>query len=329
MNLSEHGHSTLTAMVVVLCLSFLFLSGAAFIHQGTQEVKSYTEEIQHYMEMRKVAEEVLLQLQGDTTPEAHSSYDAVWSTVKSHDGPYSIDFQDISSKLNPNWMRTKLFEETKLKNLIASGESPDQIRDRRIEMGFVTSLSMWKETFGEKNLNRFFTIYSDANINVTYEISLEELYRVRHGESGAAAFRDRIQKGLEEGKLWTTAELTEILGQEAEDLSPVINAEPIMNVHFVDPFLLECLLSYPYREDPLKNPKSIMQTILERRKIGELSFDELESIIQPNDNQRRVLEYLGVTTAFYSLSLSIDMYEHSFFYHYRDGEWALHERTLK
>ncbi len=319
---NDHGHSTLTAMAVVFFLSFLFLSAASAVHQGISEMKAYTDGIQRYTEMNEIAESVWMQLTEDITPDSHGPNDPVWAFVKAYKGPYALKFHDASSRLNPNWMRMSLFENTKLKNLIAPDNTPAQINNKRLEMGFVNDMVLWEPSFGVDNLNRFFTVYSNANINVTYEASLEELYRQRVGDSGASAFRGRIQQGLMEGKLWTREELPRILGLEAEKLYPVINTEPQMNVHFIDSFLLECLLSYPYREDPLKNAGLIAQTILEKRKYIEISPDELRRMIQPNENQLRVLEYLGVTTSMFILTVAEGRHKQSFHYSYVNGAWT-------
>ena len=319
---SDHGHGTLTAMVTVLLLSLLFLSAATVVYRGINEMKDYTDSLQRYTDMNEIARDVWQQLNADPTPESHSPNDPVWNFVKTYNGLYALEFHDVSSRLNPNWMRTALFEHTKLKNLIVSGEMPDQIRDRRLEIGFVANPGIWEETFGVNNLNRFFTIYSNANVNVTYEASLEELYRLRVSDAGAEAFRGRIQKGLMDGKIWSRDELHDLLGLEAGKLYPVVNAEPLMNVHFIDSFLLECLLSYPYRQEPLENPGLIAQTILEKRNSVEILPEDLRRIIQPNENQLRVLEYLGTRTSVFVLTVSQGDYRQSFHYSYIEGGWT-------
>ena len=301
---SQEGHSSLMILLVILLISSLFMAASVHIRQSMGDTHRAVKD----MESRRVKEEilgqVLIELESDPTPDSHGLGDPVWDYISScQTRDLSVELKDISSRLNINFIGTKLFEETALKDLIINGSHPDVIRSRRSQEGFCSNFTLWEEIFGHENLKRFFTLYGWANINVTYEESLEELYRLRIGDGGAVAFRSRIQSGLSEKKLWSAEELPLILGIEGPNLYPVINSLPVINVNFAEPFLLENLLSYPYSEESLTDPLLKAMDIQNRRETREISPGELRSIINPKKAQMRIMEYLGTQTWFWELSI--------------------------
>jgi hypothetical protein len=322
---SSKGHSSLTVLICIIIISTLFLMASSLLRQNMFESQSMRREWKNLIMKEKILTRVIEELEGDPTPESHSSKDPVWDYVAScQSGETRVELRDLSSRLNPNFMRTKLFEETGLRDLIINGDRPDRIRDIRTEQGFCTDLDFWRNTFGEENLSRFFTLHSWANINVTYEESLESLYRVRKGNGGAIPFRSRIQEGLREKKLWRIEELRQLMGLSAESLYPVINCLPLMNIHHMEPLLLECLLAYPYGGEILENHEALSHLLIDRSKSGEISPLELRALINPSEEQLRVLEYLGTKTWFWELTVSIGEKDyHSIIASYGEGWFVI------
>jgi hypothetical protein len=302
--LSDGGNSSVTVLSLILLISALFLSAGSVGSRSLSEARKTIESLDRKTEEGRIVDEIIKRFEDDPTPESHYSGDPVWTYISEYDGPFGIELADASSKLNINWIRTKLFEETDMSVLIQDGYSAESIRTRRNEIGFVTRLIPWTDEFGEENLNRYFTVYSWPNVNVTYEESLEMLYRQRHGDGGASLFRNKIQNRLRAKGLWSEEELPLLFGVADRDLKPVMNTRPQMNVHFVDPLILKSLLSYPYLEDPLGNPLLIARSILDARETEEINPDKLRALISPNENQMRVLQYLGTVTDFWEIRLS-------------------------
>lgn len=318
----EEGHSSITILAVILFLTVLLLSASAVYRQHSIQLQKSREILESSLQYESILQEILKRLNEDPTPESHSRQDPVWQYLDNADSSWNLTLTDISSRLNINWMRTKLFEVTRLKELIVSTESPDDIMQKRRNLGFCTDLEIWQDTFGEENLERYFTLYSKANINITFEESLEEIYRIRYSDNGAANFRNSIRDGLARGTLWTDEELHPLLGLAEMDLRPLITAEPAMNVHYLDPFILQAILSYPYREDPLANPEEKTRAIVQAREQGEMTQQQLEAIIHPNENQLRVLQYLGTRTDFFRLTIESEDSDLHIFIIYREGtQW--------
>lgn len=305
----DRGHSSLTALALILSASLLFMAFALPLRQNLIRYESSLKRLDALSLANRITGEIIKALKEDPTPEAHGPTDPVWDLIPVLNGKSThVTLRDISSRLNPNWMRFKLFQETRLAGLIQTGKSPYDLEDRRRTMGFVTDLALWEDCFGTDNLTRYFTLHSWANINVTREEALEELYRLRCGENGAIGFRFRVQKALGEGKLWKGEELREVMGLGADRLYPAVNTLPAMNVHFMEPLLLECLLAYPYRERPLDNHSAKARLILEIRKNRELDRAELIGLIDPGKEQMRVLEYLGCRTWFWEVTIETGDY---------------------
>jgi hypothetical protein len=319
----QKGHSSVTVLIALFIISALFLGATLTTRTSLLKSKKISHELQSKTEREKLVKQVIGKFENDPSPESHSPYDPVWDYIAEDHSPYTLELHDISSRLNINWLRTKLFEETDLGNLIISGEHPDVIRSTRSSKGFTMDISSWEETFGEENLAHYFTVYSLANVNVTYDESLHSIYEARHGENGSQIFMDKIQEGLSEFKLWDKEELPFLLGLGEDDMVPVLTTIPQMNVHFIDPFLLQCILSYPYREDRINNYLLKYNNILSARKNQEITEEKLKALIGPNDKQLRVLEYLGTLTTFWKLTISQDNNKASYIIYFDGENWGL------
>lgn len=321
---SENGHSTVTVIIFIMLIATIFISASLVVRNTIFEANKSIAKYTKMSEAEIIVQEIIEQFELDPTPDAHSLQDPVWEYIsEKNNEALTIELNDISSRLNLNWMRIGLFEHTKLKNLIISGVHYDQILTIRNENGFVNNYDIWLETFGEENIQKYFTFYSWANINVTDEVSLQKIYESRYGENGSENFRVRIQDYLKDGKLWETDELKIALGIASDKVYPVINTLPQYNVHFLDPFLLECILSYPYRQNPINNHTTIKQSLIDIRENSEIEPDRLLSLINPEDDQRRVMEYLGTQTSFWELYIKSDNFEISYIISYDGDAWNI------
>lgn len=311
----QRGHSSLTVLLLLLSFSIIFISSSYIVKETLRFSLKQRHRLETQTEMEKYMHEISHLLEEDSTPDSHWQGDEVWNYMGTPPEGVQWELRDISSRLNLNFLRFKIFKETRLGELIESGETPEQLDIIRTETGFSRNLvNDWGESFGEENLEKYFTLYSLANINVTQEDRLEELYRIRAGDNGAASFRLRIQEGLQQFRLWNEEDLDQVLGSKEELLKPVIGIEPLMNIHTVDPFILEALLSYPFREEPLAAPHSIALSLIELRHEKEISAEQLRNLIGPTEKQLRILEYLGTRTSFWELSIIINGYK---------GQWVL------
>lgn len=256
--------------------------------------------------MEKAAAEILTSLAADPTPESDSPFDPVWSLADRESDGIRIELRDLSSRLNPNFARKKLFTETALKGLLAPGVDPDRLQQFREEAGLSASISHYRDFFAP-GAERLLTCYGWANINTTDEFVLRSLHRSLCGsEPRAEAFHVRVQGLLAAGRIVASGDLAGFLGPEAGLLEPVISAVPSWNVHFLDPFLLGEILAYPAYG--LEDPEKKASLLLAERGFGELSETRIAAILGLPENHS-LLAYLGARTWFWEIRVATDRAE--------------------
>ena len=247
------------------------------------------------------AELVVAILLRDPTPESDSPLDPVWTEVRTPAlAGVQVKLSDISSALNPNWVQKNPLQKTGLKSLLLSIDNADALQQRREDRGFSIDLRRaYGDLFVEGALEKYFTAYGYANLNVTDEFALRKLYAARTGdEPGSELFHTRIQGLLAQKRTLRADQLREFMGIDFERLFPVINVAPCMNVHFVEPLLLSELLAYPDLKVP--DPVETTRRILDARTSSELGLSDLHRIIGAPP-ESRIFDYFGVSTWFWKI----------------------------
>ena len=309
---NEHGFASIQAMIILLVLT-LFSAGLAsaiyYLRNMSLRSSAYYEEI---TSLEEELSTLISILEEDPTPESDSPLDPVWEHVQSMQGTYSeYRLEDISSRFNPNWMRTKFFEVTALSETLIEGVHPDELKDYRGQNGYSTAIEEnYKDYLDPEALSEYFTGYSYININTAYEYVLKDMYLELTGdEGGAEAFHSRIASFLQELKLFSREDFLKAAGPGAEQIFPVINAEPQMNVHFIPQFLLKQILSYPYGEKEIEGHSQIAEELLGLRGRQEIMPENLKELIPIEEEekaQERVFAYLGTRTWFWRFQVSND-----------------------
>ena len=254
-------------------------------------------------ELHREGERIVSLLASDPTPDADSPLDPVWGRLTRLDAPgVTAALEDVSSRLNANWVRKDLFQKTTLGELLQPGKSPQELQQRREDRGISIDIrAEYGDLIKENALGRYFSGYGYANLNTTDEFALRKLYSIRMADdAGAEVFRTRWQQEVIRKKTLKRSDLRELLGLDYEKLFPVMNVEPAFNVHFVEPLLLSQLLSIP----ELKIPKPALsaQLILDARDRSELTLDELRRMTgAAADNG--IYQYFGVTTWFWKITV--------------------------
>ena len=214
-----------------------------------------------------------------------------------------LGLADASSALDPNWVQKNVFTRTGLASLLSFTAAADELQQRREDRGFSLNLSeAYGDLFADGALDRYCTAYGIANINVTDEFALRRLYALRTGDAAAAeVFHARVQQLLREQRVLRPEELRAFLGPGYDALYPVMNAEPCMNVHFLDPLILAELLAYPALAVP--HPQASARAIIASRTRSELSRAELLALVSA-PAASRIYQYLGVVTWFWQLTVA-------------------------
>ena len=96
--------------------------------------------------------------------------------------------------------------------------------------------------------------------------------------------------------------LKEILGSEYDNLYPLINIKPLMNVNFVDEKILGAVLNYPYGGEKHEDAASFFEVIKAERNVFELDDKRIKELLIVEEDYLRILEYLGSTTWFWRIT---------------------------
>jgi hypothetical protein len=288
----EHGAVSVQVFIILVFLSAMLAGGGLYLGAVSRRVSVYRERSETRDRLVSVSDEVLRALAEDPTPEADSSADPVWRTVAglSADG-LSVTLEDVSSRINPNWAMKGLFAKTDLGALFLPGANED-----RLQLDLAAG---YGEFFGADALEKFFTPYGWANLNVTDEFAFRALAAARTNSiTRGEAFHAKVQEALRALRIVRREELREFLGTEFDALYPVVNAEPVWNLHFLPPEILRAVLSYP--EYGVENPAAAASALGSFVKTGELGPDAIEGFLgKPRPN--RLYEYLGTVTWFWKI----------------------------
>lgn len=310
---NNRGFISVQVLFILLILSMLstgiiILAGILLNYESRSNKRWNTKVL-----IEETAVKVLKLIIEDSTPESDSKIDRIWEEIESlKTDDITIELKDVSSCLNPNWIRKNLFAKTNLDSLFTGGRSADELQQYREDNGFFTDIyTGYKEFFDEQTMNKYFSPYSYANLNISDEFALKQLYTLRTGNSsGAEAFHTKVQDLLINKKLLKKDELENFLMSDYSLLYPVINVEPPLNIHYVDTYILEELLSYP--DFNVKEPENCLDILISLRDNQELTSEDLISIIQikePEDEEdeseteSRIFQYIGVKTWFWQITV--------------------------
>lgn len=300
------GSTTIVALTFLILMASVAAGGALILQAAFRYTRrsSDRDELRHFL--RKEGERVVKLIASDPTPDTDSLFDPVWAELAHVESPgVIVALQDVSSRLNANWVSKPILQKTALAELLRPGFTAQDLQQRREDKGISTDIAAeYGDLIKDEALPRYFTGYGFANLNTTDEFALRKLYEVRMGDPSAAeAFRTHWQQAMIQKKMLKRTDLREFLGLDYDRLFPVLNVEPTFNVHFLDSLVLSELLSFPDFKIP--NPKQVAQLILDSRDRVELTTEELRRMVGvPEENA--IYQYLGVVTWFWRVTVSKD-----------------------
>ncbi len=298
------GSTTIVALTFLILMASV-AAGAALVLQAAFAYTRHSADRDELRQLlRREGERVVKLLASDPTPDSDSPFDPVWTEII-HVAPagVSVALQDVSSRLNANWVQKAVFEKTALAELLRPGFTAQDLQQRREDKGISTDIATeYGDLIKAEALLRYFTGYGYANLNTTDEFALRKLYEVRMGDpSGAEMFRSRWQQAMIQKKVLKRTDLREFLGLDYDRLFPLLNVEPAFNVYFLEPLVLSELLAFPGFKVP--HPRQAAQLILDSRDRDGLTKEELRRMVGVGE-ENAVCQYLGVVTWFWKVMVS-------------------------
>ncbi len=260
----------------------------------------------------------------DPSPEADSPTDPVWGHIEQLNDSnenLTLSLEDISSRFNLNFIRTKMLEESPFfKDLLINGKNTQNLKEDRFKYGFVSDIHSpfdedhlgYGDFFEKEDLDKYFTTYGYANLNVTYEKSLEMIFKTRIPDRGTGSFMSDIKNLIESDIMADNSKMKKILGTEYEDLYPLINIQPLINVNFVEDEILKAILYYPYGGTRHKERASFYSNINNDRSNSEIDDARIKQLLPLKVEKEkdiyylRIYEYLGAITWFWKITAESD-----------------------
>ena len=264
-------------------------------------VRRYEKRIAAQSALQEEARRIVRSLVEDSTPQADSPVDIVWQELGGDAAnTVSVSLKDVSSYLGLNWVRKEVLVDFAA---LESDVTVEDLQQYREETAIHADLaSAFYRMVSEDALETLFTAYSYFNINICDEFVLRKLYAVRTDDAeGSEEFHLAIQKARMERQIIAPEELASFVGGDTYAiLFPVLNAEPVLNVHFAPEEVISTLCSH------YEVPEEQADRLLHVRARRELLHDDLAEILGPQYTETVLRHYLGVQTWFWEISVATD-----------------------
>jgi hypothetical protein len=296
---SQQGSASVLVLSVLVFLSALFLGAVTFIELAAQGLVRARRQDQELQALRKAAGETVEALLADPTPFADAPTDPVWSWLALPRGDgLTIRLEDVSSRLGPNWIRKELLQDLEV---LKPGRTAQELQQFREDTGLHLNLRPDYEPFIEaQELAGQFSPYGWFNINLADEFVLRKVHWLRSGDLQAAeSFHIMVQQARVQKRLIEPEALPTFLGeQNYRLLFPVVNAEALMNVHFVPEKVLEGLFRC------YGQPAERLAGLLASRRAAELTEGRLRELLGDSTGPASPLRpFLGLKTWFWRISV--------------------------
>jgi hypothetical protein len=300
----DGGYASLVFLFALFLCSALSLAAAAHSASTLLLAKHEKDKTAVRKEMEELLQEAIAALRADPSPELNSAEDPLWSWNGRRAGGYRVCIDPLSDRINPNFARKNIFEKTRLELLFRPGKNADKLQQFREDTGLRLGEEGFAEFFEEELYKKRFSPYGWANINLIDEFAARQLASALTGENAQGeALREKIRLLLTEKRLLSPEALPLFLGASYAGLFPFVNAEPLMNVNFVEPLILEEILSYG--EYGIGRPEERCAEILSRREREGISAEDLRSILGIGLSHP-LAHYFGSVTWFWEILISAE-----------------------
>jgi hypothetical protein len=298
---TSEGSASAVFLFSLFCFSALSIGAGYVVVSAADTGRRFREYDSIRAETESLLRDIAKDLRSDPTPDTNSYDDPIWAWDGKNLGAYTVSLRPLSDKLNPNFIRKNLFEKTALSALLRPGKNADGLQQFREDFGLSLAGDAYADFFEKDVLNTCFSPYGWANINLKDEFAARKLGEALTGsfEKGEM-LRENIQFLLMNRTLMDRKDLPIFLGESYDELYPFINAEPLMNINFIEPVLLQELLAYP--DYHIAHPDRACEELIRRRDAGALDNADVLVLLGIDENNP-LSHYLGSVTGFWEISI--------------------------
>jgi hypothetical protein len=301
-NRADSGFASIHFLFVLMFVSALIMGicvyGYSFAQAGVRAGQRNTV----YREIEKIIRDVIADMYADPSPDIDSPEDPLWAWNGKILGDYRVTVTPLSDRLNLNHVRKNVFEKTNAGVWLNPGRTADEFQQFREDNGLSLSADVYHLFFDDEIIKRFFSCYGWANINLIDEFTARKLALSLTGSGQTAEqVRGMVQTLLVNQQPADRTRLHALFGIHYDELFPVINAEPLINVNYTEPALLRALISYP--DYGVSQPDTRCDDLLARRSVSGLSTGDILNVLGIND-ANPLAAYLGSITWFWEIIVS-------------------------
>ncbi len=298
----EEGAVAPQFLAVILLSSVLAAGAAMILSQANGAVSRARKADERRANALAIVEEIEAGFLADTSPQIDSADDPGWNLDGTEERGFAIRIIPVSDRINPDFARKNLFDKTGLSGLFLPGASADSLQQYREDEGLQLADEAWVSFFAKEDYEAFFSVWGWANVNLVDEFAARSLATSLTGSKNAGEnARQRIRRLLENQTIESPEGMRDFLGADYDALFPAFNAEPSMNVNFVNEEILREILAYP--DYGIDNPGSRADSIVAARESGPLDGRDLGAAlgVEPDN---RILCYFGSVTWFREIRLT-------------------------
>jgi len=294
----NEGSGTLEVILVLLLLSS-FISGYALYLMTSRHITAKYLKDSSSSNLFMTLGEISALLEKDKDiPD--SPTDSIYTYTKEG---FKVEVEELSSRINPNWIYVHVLAETPLSKLCLSAEKPLTLQQYRIDHGFSVNIAKhYNDFFTKEAFEKFLTPYGYVNLNNDDEFAIEKAIIEAGGENAFAAYiHSIIRQKRESRELINRVELEQLLTSQRKKLADIIGIEPQWNVNHADSFLITSLISYePFN---IKNAVTVATSIIAAREAKPITQIQLIDLTGLNPNHR-LFTWLGTRSWFWSVTIS-------------------------
>jgi hypothetical protein len=252
----------------------VLLSGGTIL-RSTAVMKYYHRSSSDFREretMKELLDVLVYRFEELKNLDADNDWNPVLEYICSGYDVYTLTIKDVSSGCNLNFLPDADLADPAMANFLFIPGKAEEFLHFRQKNGFVTDVSLWKNFLKEEALG---------------SVVCYGWFSVIHADS-------------ETGRM-----LVNSFGSSGEELFPLMNELPLININTMDPELLIPLLSH--RSWRIANVATKTAALKKRLEQGTITEKELKTILGLEENHE-VYRYLGVKTAFWALSFKKGRY---------------------
>jgi hypothetical protein len=298
----DSGFASTQFLFILMFITALIIGIGVYGHSAVSWETHSRQDNKTFREMEEILQGIIADMYTDPSPDINSPDDPLWAWNGRTEGNYTITVVPLSDRLNINFIRKNVMENTNIGLLFKPGKTAGDLQQFREDKGLSLSIEAYDSFFPDEILEKYFSCYGWANVNLIDVFSIQKLALSLTGsEYAAEEARQMIQTLLIDQRPAQPADLRARFGIYYEDLFPFINTEALINVNYAEPALLRELIAYPGYAVTL--PDIRCDELLTRRSQGGLGNYDILSILGI-DTANPLASYLGCVTWFWEIVIT-------------------------